>query len=103
METTMRVLVVDDDQAICRLLEAQLAREGFAVASTCSGQEALENVVVVMLSDSEEPAEIQMAYELGAQWCLAKYPSSKTLAKILEQVDLTGVSGVEIPVVMAGV
>jgi two-component system, NtrC family, response regulator HydG len=38
----MRVLVVDDDRAICRLLEAQLAREGFAVASSCEGHEALE-------------------------------------------------------------
>ncbi len=38
----MRVLVVDDDQAICRLLEAQLARDGFAVASSCDGREALQ-------------------------------------------------------------
>ncbi len=38
----MRVLVVDDDRAICRLLEAQLAREGFAVASACDGEQALE-------------------------------------------------------------
>jgi two-component system NtrC family response regulator len=38
----MRVLVVDDDQAICRLLEAQLARDGFAVASACDGREALQ-------------------------------------------------------------
>ena len=38
----MRVLIVDDDQAICRVLEAQLAREGFAVASSCDGQEAIE-------------------------------------------------------------
>jgi len=38
----MRVLIVDDDQAICRVLEAQLAREGFAVASSCDGREAIE-------------------------------------------------------------
>jgi len=38
----MRVLIVDDDRAVCRVLEAQLAREGFAVASTCNGSEAVE-------------------------------------------------------------
>jgi two-component system response regulator HydG len=38
----MRVLIVDDDQAICRVLEAQLAREGFAVASACDGPTAIE-------------------------------------------------------------
>ncbi|MDH3403196.1 MAG: sigma-54 dependent transcriptional regulator [Acidobacteriota bacterium] len=38
----MRVLVVDDDLSICRLLEAQLAAEGFAVASCCEGRQALE-------------------------------------------------------------
>jgi DNA-binding NtrC family response regulator len=38
----MRVLIVDDDRAICRVLEAQLSREGFAVASVCDGDTALE-------------------------------------------------------------
>jgi DNA-binding NtrC family response regulator len=38
----MRVLIVDDDSAVLRVLEAQLAREGFAVASSCDGREALD-------------------------------------------------------------
>lgn len=39
-----RVLVVDDDKAICEVLEIQLKNEGFEVAVAYDGKEALEKI-----------------------------------------------------------
>lgn len=66
--------------------------DGFQVLQWVREQPELENVVVVMLADSEDPAAIERAHELGAQSFLCKFPSSKTLAEILEHADFpTGV------------
>jgi CheY-like chemotaxis protein len=61
---------------------------GLHVLQWVREQEVFKNVVIVMLSDSEEPADIELAYEMGAHSHLTKFPSSKTLAEILEQANL---------------
>src|SRR5262245_66148903 len=38
------VLIVDDDQSMCELLEAALARSGFEVTSCATAQSALERL-----------------------------------------------------------
>lgn len=40
----LRVLVVDDDPAVVRLVDATLRDEGFVVASAVNGEEALERL-----------------------------------------------------------
>ena len=61
---------------------------GFDVLQWMREQPALRDTAVVMLSASENPADVQKAYELGAQSYLTKYPSSKTLAEIVELAAL---------------
>jgi len=63
-------------------------KDGFDVLRWIRQHEAFKHVVVVMLSVSDDPADISKAQELGAQGYLAKYPSSQTLAEILELLTL---------------
>lgn len=59
MSTKIAVLVVDDDQVACRLLQEVLAKEGYHVEAVESGREALEKAGAVLfdvvLSDVRMP------------------------------------------------
>lgn len=63
-------------------------RSGFDVLQWIREHAALRAVSVVMLSDSDNPTEVQTAFDLGAQSFLAKYPSSQTLAEIVDLAAL---------------
>lgn len=63
-------------------------RSGFDVLQWIRDHAALNEVAVVMLSASDNPADVQRAYELGAQSYLVKYPSSQTLAEVVELASL---------------
>lgn len=60
---------------------------GFSVLAWLRANDALNSVKVVMVSDSGEPCDIQLATELGANAYLIKYPSSESLAKVLSDLD----------------
>jgi CheY-like chemotaxis protein len=58
---------------------------GFDVLQWVRENADLKDVAVVMLSSSEDPANLQRAHDLGAQGYLLKYPSSQTLAEVIER------------------
>lgn len=72
-------------------------KDGFQVLQWVREQEPFDNVVMVMLSESEDPAHIERGYELGAQSFLTKFPSSKTLCEILKLADQPVGTGQKIP------
>jgi CheY-like chemotaxis protein len=63
-------------------------KNGFDVLQWVREHSALNEVAVVMLAGSDSPADAARAYELGAQSYLVKYPSSQTLAEIVELASL---------------
>jgi CheY-like chemotaxis protein len=70
-------------------LDAKMpGRSGFEVLQWIREHAVLRNIAVVMLSDSDNPSEVQTAYDLGAQSYLAKYPSSQTLGEIVSLAAL---------------
>ena len=73
--TAPRVLVVDDEAAICLLLEESLTEAGFQCNTASSGQEALEILQQqefdVLISDLRMPGMSGLALLEAAQ---AKYP-----------------------------
>ncbi|MDO8541207.1 MAG: response regulator [Opitutaceae bacterium] len=60
---------------------------GFSVLSWVRSEDALNRVKVVMVSDSDEPSDIELATELGANAYLIKYPSSDSIAHVLAMLD----------------
>ncbi|MDZ7810948.1 MAG: hypothetical protein U5L11_13865 [Arhodomonas sp.] len=47
MTNTYRILVVDDDPGVLRLLSIRLRSRGYEVATAASGEEALSNVTAI--------------------------------------------------------
>lgn len=62
---------------------------GFSVLSWIRAVDALDVMKVVMVSDSEEPCDIELATELGANAYLIKYPSADSLADVISSLDAT--------------
>ncbi len=60
---------------------------GFSVLSWIRSREPLNVVKVVMVSDSGEPSDIELATELGANAYLIKYPTSDSLVHVLTTID----------------
>jgi DNA-binding response OmpR family regulator len=73
MSSETRILVVDDDPRICRLLSRYLTQEGYAVATAADGGEMRERVAeeapALVLLDLKLPGEdgLTLARELRAQ------------------------------------
>ncbi len=87
-----RILVVDDEQAVCSLLTERLSREGYDCRSSLSGEEAIQalerEAFDVIISDLQMPGISGMA--LLKQACV-KYPHSAFLVA-------TGVNDVRVGV-----
>ena len=69
----MRILVIDDELSICRLLTRLLAKEGHEVETFASGQEALDvfkqgkfNTAIVDVNLGKGPDGIKVSCELKA-------------------------------------
>lgn len=60
---------------------------GFSVLSWVRSIDALNGMKVVMVSDSGEPCDIELATELGANAYLIKYPSTESLGDVLASLD----------------
>ena len=70
------------------LLDVKMPRPtGFDVLAWIRKQPLLKNLVVVMLSTSEEAKDLERAKELGAHTYLVKYPTAATLAALVRLVD----------------
>jgi CheY-like chemotaxis protein len=60
---------------------------GFSVLSWVRDYDPLSSMKVIMVSDSGEPCDIELATELGANAYLIKYPSADALADVLSNLD----------------
>jgi CheY-like chemotaxis protein len=62
-------------------------QNGFDLLAWIRGQPLLATMPVIMLSSSDEPADLARARELGAQCYLTKYPSTKTLVEVIADLE----------------
>lgn len=60
---------------------------GFSVLSWVRSIDLLNRMKVVMVSDSDEPCDIELATELGANAYLIKYPSAASLGEVVASLD----------------
>ena len=58
---------------------------GFDVLEFVSENDEIKGIDVVMLAASDDPAARQRAQELGASGYLLKFPSTQTLAEVIQQ------------------
>lgn len=73
--------------AALMLLDVKMPRlSGFDVLGWVKKQPLLKNLIVVMLSTSEEAKDIERAQALGAHTYLIKYPTSQTLTALTRLV-----------------
>ena len=69
-----KVLVVDDEESICNLLERVLARAGHSVLSAANGQEAMDRVpqenIDIVLLDMKMPgmSGMEVLQQLATRW-----------------------------------
>lgn len=61
------------------------AMNGFDVLRWIRTQKALEAVPVVMISSSDDPGDVALARELGAQGYVKKHPSVAALQTVLDE------------------
>jgi CheY-like chemotaxis protein len=62
---------------------------GFSVLSWIRARDLLNPMKVVMVSGSDEPCDIELATELGANAYLIKFPSAEGLRQVLTTVQPT--------------
>lgn len=71
------------------LLDLKLPRRsGLEVLEWLKGQEALRRIPVVMLTSSEQPSDVDAAYDSGANSYLVKPVEYDSLFKMLKAVNL---------------
>lgn len=71
------------------LLDLKLPRRsGLEVLEWLKGQEALRRIPVVMLTSSEQPSDVDAAYDSGVNSYLVKPVEFDSLFKMLKAVDL---------------
>lgn len=63
--------------------------DGFAVLRAVRGDPALSTLKIVMLSSSDDPADIKTALDLGARGYLIKHPSPSCLTSLLKEIQRT--------------
>lgn len=70
------------------LLDVKMPRlSGFDVLAWIREQPLLKNLVVVMLSTSDDAKDMDRASQLGAHTYLLKYPAAETLAALVKLAD----------------
>lgn len=96
-----RILVVDDDEALRRLVERTLGLEGYTVETVTSGQEAIERVresppdlvlLDVMLPDIDGKVVLQQLREEGHD----KLPVVIFTAGVVPPDELAALGGITI-------
>ena len=66
------------------LLDLKMPRlDGFDVLGWIRKQPALNHLLVVLFSSSDEPKDIRRAYDLGANWYLVKPHSMEELTELI--------------------
>jgi DNA-binding response OmpR family regulator len=95
METTAKILVVDDEQGICRNVEKILSKNNYEVIQAANAQEALEKMAVdsfsLLISDIVMPGMngLELLKMVKSQWPLTKavmmtaYASTDTAVKAI--------------------
>lgn len=86
---TARILIVDDDQGLLRLLQKTLEREGFATACATSGREAKEwlahNRADLMLLDRPREHDLGLYALVAGFFVLVCYFLYALLGYLLSQ------------------
>lgn len=59
--------------------------DGFAVLSWIRGNPALDTVRVIILSNSDDPKDVKVCSDMGAQGYLMKYPNPAVFSCVLRQ------------------
>lgn len=72
---------------LCFLDVKMPAMSGLDVLRWIRSQPALDPLPVVMLSSSDDPADIKQAAQHGAQCYLAKYPQPATLREVVGEAE----------------
>jgi CheY-like chemotaxis protein len=76
------------------LLDVKMPKlSGFDVLAWLRGQEALRNLIVVMLSSSDEADDVERAQQMGAHTYLIKYPLPETLGALVRLAGQTVSAG----------
>jgi CheY-like chemotaxis protein len=70
---------------VCFLDIKMAAMNGFDLLRWIRSQKALDAVPVIMFSSSDDPRDVDLARELGAQGYLKKYPSVPAMRTILDE------------------
>ena len=99
--TTPRVLVVDDDEAVCTMVQAGLERDGFEVVTASNVSDALRRIATehfdVLLSDLHMPlagdgftvvSAMRHTHPKALTMVLSGYPAlDEAMAAIISQAD----------------
>lgn len=72
---------------VCFLDIKMAAMNGFDLLRWIRTQKGLDVVPVIMFSSSDDPRDVDIARELGAQGYLKKYPSVAAMRTILDQAQ----------------
>jgi CheY-like chemotaxis protein len=70
---------------VCFLDIKMAAMNGFDLLRWIRTQKALDSVPVIMFSSSDDPRDVDLARELGAQGYLKKYPSVSAMQAVLKE------------------
>lgn len=70
---------------VCFLDIKMAAMTGFDLLRWIRAQKGLDCMPAIMFSSSDDPRDVDMARELGAQGYLKKYPSAPAMRTILEE------------------
>jgi CheY-like chemotaxis protein len=70
---------------VCFLDIKMAAMTGFDLLRWVRTQKALDPVPVLMISSSDDPRDVDMARDLGAQGYLRKYPSVTAMQTVLDE------------------
>jgi CheY-like chemotaxis protein len=70
---------------VCFLDIKMAAMNGFDLLRWIRTQKALDSVPVIMFSSSDDPRDVDLARELGAQGYLKKYPSVSAMQAVLDE------------------
>ena len=80
-----------DAPLVCFLDVKMLGTNGFDVLKWIRRQAELDNVPVVMLSSSDDDADLRKSAKLGAQCYLRKHPNESDLRKVIAAAVIFGI------------
>ena len=92
-DAPVRLLYIDDDPALCRLVQKDLSRHGYEVTCVNSGDEGLAALTeaayeIVVLTTTDDAVEIQRCYDLGCNVYITKPVNYENFAHAILQLGL---------------